>query len=278
MYGRATLSQRRRIDPLPFQRSGRNWIAASSKAASGRQLARLLGCGSARAGLDDASDAFRIPADPVNHRRGERVDKGPADKIQTRLAGVHSAFSCFGTLSSPRTGRSIQEKPEWNPVHHMTLATSMTRLSSSSGDPARTPTILGTRSTPARINCAGLTRMSGPPCERTLGRTFRPIGVLTVSTRWNRKRSTKRTKNKSPRKAIDAERDVARVSAGHPRAVTAHNPMTTAATTMTGSSHCGYAAEASRRGTFMAALTTMDLTLPMEASTFMICKPRFCTC
>ena len=67
-------------------------------------------------------------------------------------------------------------------MHQITFATSRTRPSSSSGSPSRTPTVRGTRSTPAAASSFGRTRSSGAAVRRDLGRIFRPIGVLTVST------------------------------------------------------------------------------------------------
>jgi len=85
-------------------------------------------------------------------------------------------------LSRPKTGRLIQENPGSNPVHQITLATSSTRPSCSTGKPSFTPTTRGNRSIPACSRCFDLTRISGvpfcgPPC------TFRPIGVLSDTIR-----------------------------------------------------------------------------------------------
>jgi hypothetical protein len=62
----------------------------------------------------------------------------------------------------------------------------MTRPSSSSGAPSRTPTVSGTRWTPAAASSLGLTFSSGDLPTRAFGRTVRPIGVPTVST-WEAK-------------------------------------------------------------------------------------------
>jgi hypothetical protein len=68
------------------------------------------------------------------------------------------------------------------PVHQITFDTSMTRPSSKVGNPSRTLAVLGTRSIPAAASSFGLTRSSGAAIVRAFGRTFRPIGVLVVST------------------------------------------------------------------------------------------------
>ena len=76
---------------------------------------------------------------------------------------------CTGAPCSPTPGRSIQEKPGSNPVHQMTLATSRTRPSSSSGSPSRTPATRATGRTPAAARSRDLTRTRGRPLAGELG-------------------------------------------------------------------------------------------------------------
>src|SRR5215207_7712375 len=101
--------------------------------------------------------------------------------------------SWIGIPSSSNTGRSIHPKSDRKPVHQITVETSSARPLASSGRPSRTPTVLGTCSTPAAARSFSLTRRSGSAFDTTAGRSLRPTGVPSVSRCVPRNRTTGKT-------------------------------------------------------------------------------------
>ena len=118
---------------------------------------------------DRPGDAPRVPAHAGERRRGHRVEEVQARRSRAPAGWAPPRVRAAARRRSPKTGSSIQEKPGWNPVHQMTLATSRTRPSASSGRPSRTPITRATRSTPAAASSAGFTRTSGVAAREQLG-------------------------------------------------------------------------------------------------------------
>ena len=121
------------------------------------------------------------------------------DEVEPRLAHREKPRACCGSPSAPKkSGRSIDEKPGWKPVHQMTFATTSARPSEEQRPFAHAGEPRATGSDAAAGESADFTRMRGPPCETTFGRALRPSGVLVVSTRWKTTRSTSRARMSRP--------------------------------------------------------------------------------
>jgi hypothetical protein len=112
-----------------------------------------------------------------------------------------------------KTGRSTQPKSGRDPAHKIRLATSRTRPSSSTGRLSRTPTVRGTRSTPAAASSLGRTRSRGAGATRALGRTLRPTGG--VDGQHARDEPPERRGEQPVQAAAGAHRDVAGVAGPH---------------------------------------------------------------
>jgi hypothetical protein len=140
---------------------------------------------------DLLGDVLGVASDPTDQRRGQRrgqrILEDRSHEVQARL-GSHDAAVVHRAACLGEATRSIQSKSGSDPVHQITLATSRSRRSSSTGRPPRVPVVLGTRSIPAAVRPFGRMRASGrhrewrPPSIWNFCRTARPIGVLTVST------------------------------------------------------------------------------------------------
>src|SRR5437870_7038618 len=103
----------------------------------------------------------------------------------------------------------------------MTFVTSRALPSSRVGASARTPTVRGTRTTPAAERSFGFTRTSGPPCIENLCRALRPIGVRTVRTWRPANRMSLKTTCRA--NAVSIRTGTSGVRAGEPGRVLAHD-------------------------------------------------------
>ena len=105
---------------------------------------------------------LRVATDAADQHRRERVQERQADEVQAGRRTRRRRASARASRPRRSRERRSTRRPCRSPVHQITLATSSTRPSSSTGCPSRTPaTRASVRSTPASSRCARLTRSSG---------------------------------------------------------------------------------------------------------------------
>ena len=159
---------------------------------------------------DRLHDVRRVPADAGEKPGRHRVEEEESDEVQPWLVGDDAAtmdrLDRLVFIAEDRQVDPGEVGPEPRTPDDVRRLEDAAVLED--GMPPRTPTTRGARSMPAAARSLGLTRTSGAPWERSFGRTLRPIGVPTVSTRWPMNRNSKGRKTNRAGCALDAEADM----------------------------------------------------------------------